>query len=236
MIASIASRVRRSASLPVRYVDAARRIRRARSIPPAAPFDEAFAFATELGVTQQPDEIRWLFEMVRAEQAQAVLEIGLDEGGTLFLWTRAVAPGALLMSIDTRPLGSLGIRSPFPLIRRSFAHSSQRVELVMPADSHDPATRARVESLLGGRPLDFLFIDGDHSREGVWADFELYAPLVRPGGLIAFHDVSEDTYPAVEGVMLFWREFKRGHVTEECVAGHGPGYGIGVYRVPTALS
>ena len=28
-----------------------------------------------------------------------------------------------------------------------------------------------------------LFIDGDHSYEGVRADFERYGRLVRPGGL-----------------------------------------------------
>jgi predicted O-methyltransferase YrrM len=219
-----------------RFADAVRTIRRARAVPGDAPFDAALAFASEIGITQQREEIRWLFELVRAERPQAVLEIGLDEGGTLFLWTRAAAPDARIVSVDTRPAGRFGMRSPFPLSRRAFAHSQQRVDLVMPADSHDPATRARVESLLGGRAVDFLFIDGDHSREGVWADFELYAPLVRPGGLVAFHDVSENTYPAVEGVMQFWREFTRDHETEERVLGSEPGFGIGVYRVATATA
>jgi len=232
VIQSIVNRALRSATLPARYADAATAIRRARSVPASASFEEAFAFASEVGITQQPDEIRWLFELVRAERPQAVLEIGLDEGGTLFLWTRAARPDALLLAIDTRPAGTLGMRSPFPLARRNFAHSSQRVELLMPADSHDSATRARVETLLGGRKLDFLFIDGDHSREGVWADFELYSSLVRPGGIVAFHDVSEITYQAVQGVRDFWREFKRDHETEERVLGDGPGYGIGVYRLP----
>ena len=33
--------------------------------------------------------------------------------------------------------------------------------------------------------IDFLFLDGDHSYEGVRRDFENYAPLVRPGGIVA---------------------------------------------------
>jgi cephalosporin hydroxylase len=217
---------------PARYLDAVRTIRRARNVPAGAPFEQALAFASGVGITQQPDEIRWLFELVRSEQPRAVLEIGLDEGGTLFLWTRAAAADACIVAVDTRPPGPLGLRSPFPLARRGFAHSKQRVELVMDADSHDPRTRARVEALLHGRRLDFLFIDGDHARAGVWADFELYSPLVRPGGIIAFHDVSERTYPAVEGVMQFWLEFRREHDVEERVVGTVPGYGIGVYRVP----
>lgn len=37
-------------------------------------------------------------------------------------------------------------------------------------------------------PIDLLFIDGDHSLEGVKTDFELFAPFVGEHGLIAFHD------------------------------------------------
>jgi predicted O-methyltransferase YrrM len=218
---------------PAQYARARATIRRARAVPADGSFDACFAFATDIGITQQPDEIRWLFDLVRTQRPRAVLEIGLDEGGTLFLWTRAAAPDARLLAIDTRPPGPLGMHSPFPLVRRGFAHSRQRVDLVMPADSHDPITRARAEELLEGRPLDFLFIDGDHSREGVWADFELYSPLVRTGGIVAFHDVSENTYPAVQGVRDFWREFTRDHETEERVSGNEPGFGIGVYRIPS---
>ena len=36
--------------------------------------------------------------------------------------------------------------------------------------------------------VDFLFIDGNHSYEQVLADFLMYSPLVKSGGIIAFHD------------------------------------------------
>lgn len=39
------------------------------------------------------------------------------------------------------------------------------------------------------RPIRVLWIDGDHSFEGATSDFELFAPHLRPGGVIAFHDV-----------------------------------------------
>ncbi|MDP3723840.1 MAG: class I SAM-dependent methyltransferase [Candidatus Omnitrophota bacterium] len=38
------------------------------------------------------------------------------------------------------------------------------------------------------RPIDFLFIDGDHSEAGVSADIAKYAPFVRQGGGIFLHD------------------------------------------------
>jgi predicted O-methyltransferase YrrM len=40
--------------------------------------------------------------------------------------------------------------------------------------------------------IDLLFIDGDHSINGCSLDFELYAPKVPAGGLIAFHDYYAD--------------------------------------------
>jgi predicted O-methyltransferase YrrM len=36
--------------------------------------------------------------------------------------------------------------------------------------------------------IDLLLIDGDHSREGAEFDFTHYAPKLRPGGWVAFHD------------------------------------------------
>ena len=37
--------------------------------------------------------------------------------------------------------------------------------------------------------IDFLFIDGDHSYEGCKKDVALYMPLLKSGGIIAFHDI-----------------------------------------------
>ncbi|MEK6285612.1 MAG: class I SAM-dependent methyltransferase [Acidobacteriota bacterium] len=39
------------------------------------------------------------------------------------------------------------------------------------------------------KELDLLFIDGDHSFDMVLKDYEAWAPRVKPGGWIAFHDV-----------------------------------------------
>jgi predicted O-methyltransferase YrrM len=36
--------------------------------------------------------------------------------------------------------------------------------------------------------IDVLFIDGDHSFEGVTADIRAWVPHVKPGGLVLFHD------------------------------------------------
>lgn len=41
-------------------------------------------------------------------------------------------------------------------------------------------------------PLAFLFIDGGHSQEAADADYDGWWPHVRPGGVLAIHDVFPD--------------------------------------------
>ena len=41
------------------------------------------------------------------------------------------------------------------------------------------------------RPIGFLFIDGAHDYESVKKDYDLWAPLVVEGGIIAFHDTQQ---------------------------------------------
>lgn len=46
--------------------------------------------------------------------------------------------------------------------------------------------------------MDFVFIDGDHSHEGVLNDLTLYYPKVKKGGIISGHDFS---FPSVGGAI-----------------------------------
>jgi predicted O-methyltransferase YrrM len=54
--------------------------------------------------------------------------------------------------------------------------------------------------------IDILFIDGDHSYQGVINDFSLYHDLVKPGGYIVFDDYNDSQYspevnPAVNEII-----------------------------------
>jgi predicted O-methyltransferase YrrM len=177
---------------------------------------------------QVPEELVRLLEDVRKLDPQTVLEIGTHRGGTLYLWARLARPDATLISIDL-PGGKFGGGySPFraPIYRR-FAQERQKLNL-MRADSHDASTLEETRRLLSGRQIDLLFIDGDHTFEGVKKDWEMYSPLVRAGGLIVFHDVAgnyEETH-----VKAFWDTVKTSHPYREYMA-HPEGlYGIGVLQ------
>jgi len=56
--------------------------------------------------------------------------------------------------------------------------------------------------------LDFFFIDEDHTYDRVKQDFEMYSKLVRPGGIIGFHDIFPGPPETVGGVPRFWDEVK----------------------------
>jgi cephalosporin hydroxylase len=190
---------------------------------------------------QIPSEVAGFLRTLQAEPPRTVLEIGTAQGGTLFLLTRVAAPDALLVSVDLRR-GQFGGGYPrwrVPLYR-SFAREAQRVELVL-GDSHEPHTRDRIHSLLDGRDLDLLFVDGDHTYEGVRQDFNDYSPLVRPGGLVAFHDIvpgGPGKHGDPGGVPIFWSELKatRSDVSELVEDWEWGSCGIGLVRVPERAS
>lgn len=226
----------RATSYPSLLLAALRVRRRIRALPEDLPLGDALELARgltwkggRLKPTQSTEEILWLLGIVRDLQPKTIVEVGTAEGGTLFLWTRVAPLDARLVAVDIRPLGLLGRWSAYAIVRRGLARHRQRIDLVMPVDSQSQATVDRVKELLDHRRVDFLFIDGDHSYAGVRADFELWSPLVRSRGIVAFHDVRPD-HP--EGVPQLWAELKERYVTEECIARELPQYGIGVLHVP----
>jgi len=90
----------------------------------------------------------------------------------------------------------------------------QRIDLIR-EDSHDIDTLRKVKAILGSNKLDFLFIDGDHTYQGVRKDFEMYSALVREGGMIAFHDIVPGLPQSVGGVPKFWKEIKNNYAHKE---------------------
>lgn len=178
---------------------------------------------------QRPTEIRALLDILSKRKPAVIVEIGTASGGNLFLFTRVAAEDALIVSIDL-PAGRFGGGYPrwrIPLYR-SFARPQQTVRLIR-GDSHAPETVAQHNAVLKGRKIDFLFVDGDHTYQGVSRDFELYHPFVRPGGIIALHDIVEHSAETQCHVNAFWQQLKPRFNHMEIVEDWKAGFaGIGV--------
>jgi predicted O-methyltransferase YrrM len=201
-----------------------------------ATVEQAVSLAYDFGFcgihitpSQIRSEITQLLQLLADQPPARVLEIGTLGGGTFFLLSHVASKEALLLSVDL-PFGRFG--GGYPKWRseliRSFARGNQQIQLLA-ADSHSLDTVHQIKQLLKGSQLDFLFIDGDHRYEGVKADFQMYSALVRPGGLIAFHDIVSGPPALVGGVPAFWQELKKQCPAREFVANWNQGgYGIGL--------
>jgi cephalosporin hydroxylase len=81
-------------------------------------------------------------------------------------------------------------------------------------DSQTVETRDKVKEFCPS--YDLIFIDGDHSYEGVKRDFELYKELLSPRGYIVFHDIDpEHVFRDGPGgqVYKFWQDLDYGSKT-----------------------
>src|SRR5580704_6761254 len=136
---------------------------------------------------QARSEILELAKILQVSAPKRSLEIGTNYGGTLFLLCTLSPPDAKIISLDlpSGPFGGGYPRRKIPLFRR-FPRAGQQLHLIR-ADSHSLETKERVLQILAGEELDYLFLDGDHTYSGVQRDFQMYGPLVRSGGIVAFH-------------------------------------------------
>lgn len=181
---------------------------------------------------QIESEVTALLKAVSKLKPKYVVEIGTANGGTFFCLAKASAPNATLVSIDL-PAGEFGGGYPrykIPLLE-SFAGKKQKVKLIR-ADSHKLETKQMLVQALSKHKIDFLMIDGDHTYEGAKKDFELYSPLVRKGGLIAFHDIVVHAKEMNCGVSTLWKELSRKHRHQTYVENWKQGLcGIGVIKM-----
>jgi predicted O-methyltransferase YrrM len=109
-----------------------------------------------------------------------LVEIGVWHGVTTSRLRAAMHPNGVLSAVDPFPVGRLGFS-----VQRHIAHhevsavANGRVEWLRTTGS---------DAARDHDPVDFVFIDGDHSEAGLLADWDAWSPLVEPGGIVALHD------------------------------------------------
>jgi cephalosporin hydroxylase len=188
------------------------------------------------GVHQIETEIRSLLDWVAPMAPRRVCEIGMAMGGTTFLLGQALPSVEHLVGVD------LLVRHKQRL--RYFSRPRQRLTF-LEGSSYAPEMVERMRAELGGQELDLLFIDGDHTFDGVAKDFAFYRRFVRAGGVIVFHDI-EDDYKTRYGrdtgrwageVPRFWRQLKPHYQTREFVESPDQdGLGIGAIVYDPAVT
>jgi methyltransferase family protein len=146
----------------------------------------------EIGMHQHRGEIEPFAHWIADRRPHHVIEIGTLHGGTAALWHQIATGTVVSVDLPNGPFGGsyhgYDAERCFERDRRLRAEFPRIVSVH--ADSRDSGTvDAVTRRALRGEPVDLLFIDGDHTYETVRGDYETYLPHVRPGGVVAFHDV-----------------------------------------------
>lgn len=143
---------------------------------------------------QAKREVEIVFSLLRAIGASSFLEIGVFNGGSFAAFASAL----------TEPTGGEGtLAVGVDLTRECVDEEERRLRLDRTADhvaliegdstlrtTYDLVSKKISQHRSGGQ-VDFLFIDGCHDYEVVLSDWETYRHLVRPGGIVGFHDIQE---------------------------------------------
>jgi len=126
---------------------------------------------------QRKREMQRMMRRAREIEPWRILDVGSDKGGGLFHWCAGFQPGRVC-SIDLRG-------QPYAQL---FKQHFDRIDFLwLPCSSYEPEVVARVGKWLAGDRFDIVFLDGDKSA--FHKDFDAYVDMVRPGGLIIFHDI-----------------------------------------------
>lgn len=132
-----------------------------------------------------PGEAETLVALARSVGAQTLIEFGVNEGRTARLLLDNVATLREYVGVDVLP----GYVTQCAVQRRELP---QRPGWMAADDARFRAivsARGTLDLAPADLPAaDVVFIDGDHGRIAVEHDTQLARAVVRPGGLIIWHD------------------------------------------------
>lgn len=165
-------------------------------------------------MAQIGDETRRLLSVLNGRPISRILEIGSEEGGTISLWLK-MFPSVDIINVDLNSYPhAKGRRQELEARWKSWCGPQQTVTTIW-GSSHDKSVHRQVINTIDDLMLDgvdMLFIDGDHSEQGVREDYEMYMQFVGSPGLIVFNDIhpyrGRETGPQEETVHKFWEPLK----------------------------
>lgn len=175
-----------------------------------------------LKLQQVASEIQELIERLQRLKPRRIVEIGSAYGGSFLIWAELASEQ--VVSVDL-PQNISFFTARQKMWRYLLRHHQGKRFAMLAADSHQEDIVRAVSNILEGEQCDFLFIDGDHTSGGVEQDFVRYRPLVRPGGLIAFHDILPHRNPADSEVDVFWNKVRTREKSAEIIADPNQGWG-----------
>lgn len=162
---------------------------------------------TRYSLVQHPSEYLKFCEFYQELKCKNIMEIGSYLGGNFYAMCKLSNPLGIKISLDCPLYQNQSVIIKLNDTYTKMKSFAEDVYLVH-TDSHATETKNQISSILNKDKLDFLFIDGDHTYEGVKQDFEMYSTFVKKGGYIGFHDINDTEYHRNLNchVAKFWNE------------------------------
>jgi predicted O-methyltransferase YrrM len=136
------------------------------------------------GYTQTTEAERDCLERL-ASGKKKLAEIGVYYGVTTCRLRKAMDSEGVLFAIDPYPKQRLGFSSHRIIARHEVSKIPVGTVNWIRTTGLDASKQMSLE---GSQNFDFVFIDGDHSYEGLKGDWEGWSKLIAPGGIVALHD------------------------------------------------
>lgn len=119
--------------------------------------------------------------MKYAARKRSLVEIGVMHGVNTALLRSVMDPSGTITGIDPHPPGRLGVSFERWIALREVARYPRGRVVLLRRWSHEAVVS-------WSTPIDFLFVDGDHSWAGIDRDWRGWSRHVVPGGAVALHD------------------------------------------------
>jgi len=142
------------------------------------------------------EETEILVALIASVQPKIVFEFGVQLGRTARMLLGRIASIEHYIGIDVpfEHMPALPVqKSEVPATPGLYARDDQRFSLLI----CNGTQRLEPDML---EPCDAVFIDGDHSRAAVLHDSRLARALVRPGGIIVWHDYGNTATEVAEAL------------------------------------
>jgi len=197
---------------------------------------EILSEAQSLYYLHQMTELPLCMEWLSKKQLTGFIEVGSANGASFHCWARLI-PNGPKVSVDwNRGFGMspdgmqqlIAYETEFATVQKRNALWREHFSdvRIVEGDCLEPATVEACKTVLGGKLVDWAFIDATHEYEPGLKDTKNYSQFVKNNCYIGLHDISSH-----KEMTELWEDFKHNKldigreysIAAEFFSGHGIG-------------
>jgi len=133
-------------------------------------------------------------QYLKKQSPLSILEVGIRQGDSIKIWEESPLFDKVV-GLDITPAAAGGVQFEF----------SNKVTLEQGMDGYDPEVAEYISKKHS--KFDIILDDGDHMWESQVKFFELYYPLLNPGGIIMCEDIAQIYLPQLQKFCQQYKDF-----------------------------